>query len=366
MDAKPSAADIGLDEIQLSQEIAATLKIEPVKLQSGAQQRLFPGKIQYDDDRGRSSKISSPVVGKVLDTKVRLGEHVSAGDILLVIESQDIGTAYSDYIKANSDYLTARRALELARDLYEGKGIAKKDLQQAENDEQKARAEFFRAKERLLNLHVSPEYLDRPIDQQKIRSSFSLRSPLTGIVVERNVTPGQIVGNDPSQTLFTVANLTTVLAVADLSDKDLTRISLGDQVEVMADAYPDLKFGGKIIYISDLVDPATRTFKFRCRIENKKGLLKPEMFVRIIVTTGQPGKGLSVVPASAVVHEGERDVVFIRIQKNRFRRKQVSIEEFVYLDPENPQILIHEGLQPGEEVVVQGGILLENLLTNPA
>ena len=361
----PATAPLA-DEIQLPQESATALQIELVKLYDKGVQRIFPGKIQYDDDRGRSSKISSPVVGRVVETKVKLGEHVSEGDVLLLIESQEIGTAYSDYIKANSDYQAARRAVELAKDLYEGKGISKKDLQQSENDETKARAEFFRAKERLLNFHVSPEDLDRPLEQQKIRSTYFLRSPLAGIVLERNINPGQIVGSDPSQVLFTVANLATVLAVADLPDRELTHVKLGDRVEIMADAYPDMKFSGKITNISDLVDPGTRNFKFRCRIENRTGLLKPEMFVRIAVTSGQPGKGVPAVPVSAIVHEGEQDILFVRTSGNRFRRKMVTIHEIVSLDPDHNLAIIREGLQPGEEVVVQGGLLLENMLTNPS
>lgn len=363
---KEESAVVGPDEIRVSPDAMSAIEIIKVTSLSANQKRVFPGKIQYDDDKGRSSRISSPVVGRVVETPVRLGEHVVQGDILSVIESQEIGTAFSDYIKAQSDHQSAKRAVELARDLYEAKGISRKELQQAENDELKARAEFFRAKERLLNLRVSPADLDQPVDQQKIRSAYTLRSPLTGIVVERNISPGQIVGNDPAQVLFTVANLASVIAVADISDKELTLITRGAPMEVLSDAYPERKFSGKVVYVSDLVDPATHAFKFRCRIENVSGLLKPEMFVRIAVVSGKPGVEVPAIPASALIRDGERDIVFVRNQAGHFVRRKVVMQEMVDAGQDQPVALIREGLKPGEEIVVRGGILLQNLFSNPS
>ena len=124
-------------------------------------------------------RISSPLQGRVLEVRAHLGERVQAGSVLLVLDSQEIAQAYSEYVKEDSDLQYATRARELAKDLYENKALALKDLKQAENELIKARAEFRRAKERLLSLRVPAQELDKPLEQQKITSRFEMKSPLS-------------------------------------------------------------------------------------------------------------------------------------------------------------------------------------------
>ncbi|HEX9154581.1 MAG TPA: efflux RND transporter periplasmic adaptor subunit, partial [Nitrospira sp.] len=185
---------------------------------SGSQQDLsLAGKVAYGEDR--YSKISSPLQGRVVEVRVHLGDRVKAGDVLMVIDSPDIAQAYSEYVKEDSDLQYATRAHELAKDLYENKAMPLKDLKQAENELVKARAEYRRAKERLLSLRIPAEELSKPLDKQKITSRFEMKSPLTGIVVERSVTPGQSVGGDANQVLFTVADLDMLQVVADVYER---------------------------------------------------------------------------------------------------------------------------------------------------
>src|SRR5436189_2068958 len=186
-----------------------------VELGSEVHDLSLAGKIAYGEDH--FSRVSSPLQGRVLEVRAHLGEHVQAGSVLLVLDSQEIAQAYAEYAKEDSDLNYATRAHELAKDLYENKALALKDLKQAENELIKARAEFRRAKERLLSLRVPAQELDKPLERQKVTSRFEMKSPLTGIVVERNVTPGQSIGGESGQVLFTVANLDMLQVVADVS-----------------------------------------------------------------------------------------------------------------------------------------------------
>jgi cobalt-zinc-cadmium efflux system membrane fusion protein len=186
-----------------------------------------------------------------------LGEHVEAGSVLLVLDSQEIAQAYSEYAKEDSDLQFATRAHELAKDLYENRALALKDLKQAENELIKARAEFRRAKERLLSLRVPAQELEKPLERQKITSRFDMKSPLTGIVVERNVTPGQSIGGDSGQILFTVADLDLLQVVADVYERDLAYLALvkeGQQAKVSVEAYPDVSFPATVTTIGDVVE----------------------------------------------------------------------------------------------------------------
>jgi cobalt-zinc-cadmium efflux system membrane fusion protein len=141
--------------------------------------------------------VSSPLKGLVLEVRAKLGQGVKAGEVLLVIDSPEIATAYSDYVKEISELALAKRNYELALDLYGDKALPLKDLRQAENDLNREKAEFRQAKEKLLTLRVPAAVLEKPLEQQTIGSRYELKSPLTGTVVDRNVTPGQRVGGIP-------------------------------------------------------------------------------------------------------------------------------------------------------------------------
>jgi cobalt-zinc-cadmium efflux system membrane fusion protein len=136
---------------------------------------VLVGKVAYGEDR--YSKISSPLQGRVVEVRAKLGDRVEAGATLLVIDSSDITAAYSEFVKEASELEYSTRAQELAKELFATKALALKDLKQAENDLIKARAEFRRAKERLLSLRIPAQELEKPLAQQRITSRFEMKSP---------------------------------------------------------------------------------------------------------------------------------------------------------------------------------------------
>jgi cobalt-zinc-cadmium efflux system membrane fusion protein len=278
---------------------------------------------------------------------------VSAGQILLRIESAEIGAAYSDYAKADSDLNFATRNYEVAKELYETKALSKKDLVQAENDFLKFQAEYRRARERLLALRVPASELDKPRVQQRMSSRFDLKSPIAGTVVERNVTVGQMVGTDPAQMLYTIADLSVLQVVAEVYEKDLRRVSKGAPALVTVEAYPDESFPATVVYIGDMVDPTTRTIKIRCNVQNHDLRLKPEMFARVKLRTGSETATL-VVPKEAVIELGGQTFVYVQSAEATYVRKSV---ETGTVSGNAVQIL--EGLQAGDRVVVKGALLLK-------
>jgi len=309
------------------------------------------GKVAYGEDR--YSKISSPVQGRVLEVRARLGDHVKTGDILLVVDSPDIAQAYSEFIKEESDLTYAIRAYELAKDLYETKALPLKDLKQSENDLVKAKAEFRRAKERLLSLRVPAVELDKPMDKQTITSRFEMRSSLTGTVVERTVTPGQSVGGDPAQVLFTVADLDTLQVVADIYERDLDLIHAGLTATVTVEAYPDAAFAAAIAAIGDVVDPNTRTIKVRAWVDNASHKLKPEMFARLHIDIGE-GKEFISIPKEAVLEIDGKEFVYIAQPNGTYLKQEVKVGS-----ASDDHLRILRGLKLGDRVVTKGAILLK-------
>ena len=319
---------------------------------SGLQQDLsLAGKIAYGEDR--YSKISSPLQGRVVEVRAHLGDRVKAGDVLLVVDSPDIAQAYSEYVKEDSDLQYATRSHELAKDLYSNKALPLKDLKQAENELVKARAEFRRAKERLLSLRVQAEELNKPLDKQQITSRFEMKSPLTGIVVERMVTPGQSVGGDVNQVLFTVADLDMLQVVADVYERDLALVKEGQFAKVKVEAYPDVDFPATVAAVGDVVDPASRTIKLRAWVNNQDHRLKPEMFARLHIQVGDATRIL-VVPKESVLEADGKQFVFIVEEPNRYVKQEVKVSSF---SPDHMRVV--DGLTPGQRIVTKGAVLIK-------
>ena len=332
-------------------EARSQIVVEAAQLKPIAGELSLPGKVQYSEDR--FARISSPLVGRVTDVRAKLGEKVVAGQILLGIDSADIGAAYSDYVKAQSDLQLATRNFELAKDLYETKALSRKDLVQAENDFFKAQAEDRRARERLLALRVPVAELDKPRAEQRITSRFELKAPLEGTVVERSVTVGQLVGADPAQMLYTIADLNVLQVVAEVYERDLSRVTKGIPVSVTVEAYPGETFSGTIAYVGDVVDPNTRTIKVRCSVTNRGLKLKPEMFARVNLKIGS-GSPVLVLPKEAVMEVGGREFVFVQAADGRYVRRSV-----VTGVTSGDTVQIREGVEAGERVVVKGALLLK-------
>ena len=323
----------------------AEVTLEPV--QSGL---TLSGKVAYGEDR--YSRISSALQGRVLKIYVKLGDRTHAGDVLATIESPEIASAYSEFVKEHSDLTYARRAYELAKDLYNIKALPQKDLKQAENDFIKAQAEFRRAGERLLALQVPREELKKPIEQQTITAQYQIRSPITGTVVERMITPGQSVGGDANQVLFVVADLAKVQVVADVYEKDLGLFKVGQSATVTVEAYPGVTFPAVIAAIGDVVDPSTRTIKVRASVNNDGLRLKPEMFARLNVklTEGLP---YPLIPQEAVLEIDGKIYVYV-IQNDHPQKREVRIGH-----ASGEKIAVLDGLTPGERIVTKGAVLLK-------
>jgi cobalt-zinc-cadmium efflux system membrane fusion protein len=288
-----------------------------------------------------------------VEVRAHLGDRVKAGDTLLIIDSPDITQAYSEFVKEASELEFATRGYELAKELYQTKALALKDLKQAENDLIKARAEFRRAKERLLSLRVPSFELDKPLAQQRITSRFDMKSPLTGTVVERTVTPGQSVSADAGQVLFTVADLDRLQVVADVYERDLALVKVSQVARVNVEAYPDADFAAVVAAIGDVVDPNTRTIKVRAWVDNQDHRLKPEMFARLRLDIGD-AKPFLTIPKEAVVEVDGKYFVYLVESPDKYIKREVRVSNV-----SNDMVRVLQGLSPGQRIVTKGAVLVK-------
>ncbi len=340
--------------LELSQDFlrSGQVQIEPVLASSEEVAVRTSGKAGFNEEH--LSYVSSPLAGRVVSVTAHAGEHVEAGQTLAVIDSPDLGAASSEFIKARADLILAERNHKLAEDLLAAKAMAAKDFQKAEDEFVKAKADLRRTRERLLSLGVPQDQLDGPLEALHVRSQFNLTTPISGTVVERTLTLGQMVGGDAPQRLFVISDLNTLWVTADIYEKDLPLIHAGQEVSVQATAWPGEEFGGRIDYIGDTVDPASRTIKVRLTVDNHALRLKPEMFVTATVHTNDNTTVLSV-PMTAVHGEGSGQAyVFTGVDGNRFMRRAVTLGIKT-----NDRVAILGGLSPQDQVVTVGSILLK-------
>ena len=341
-------------EVRLSPELIASgqVQIEPVAASSETLTVRTSGKAGFNEEH--LSYVSSPLVGRVVDIGVRPGEPVEVGQRLATVDSSDLGAASSEFIKARADLILAERSYKLAQDLFAAKATAAKDFQKAEDEFVKAKTDLRRTRERLMSLGVPEKELDVPLDALHVRSQLDLIAPIAGTVVERHLTLGQMVGGDPAQRLFVIADLSTLWVIVDIYEKDLPLIRSGEAVQVRAAAWPEADFNGRIDYVGDTVDAASRTIKVRATVDNRQLLLKPEMFVTATVSTTSSVTVLTV-PIAAVHGEGAgQSYVFAVVGNDRVVRRPVTLGSRW-----DGRVAVTDGLSAEDRVVTTGSILLK-------
>jgi membrane fusion protein, heavy metal efflux system len=309
------------------------------------------GAVDFDNDQATS--VLAPFSGPVSRLLVSLGDQVKKGDPLALVESPDFATAISTYGKAFATARTDRRLADLDKDLIQHHGVAQREADQAETDAANAEADRDAALQALVSLQVDPQTIKdiqtgRPISH----SGAMIRSPIAGTVVEKLITPGELL--QAGTTLcFTVADLSRVWVTAQVFGSDLASVNRGDPAEVVT-GVASKNFSGTVDNISALVDPDTRSVGVRVVVENPGELLKKQMYVRVLIQAGEEGTGL-LVPVSAILRDDEKlPFVYIALPHSSFARQHVTLGYRA-----GDQYEIVAGLQAGNQIVVEGGIFVQ-------
>jgi cobalt-zinc-cadmium efflux system membrane fusion protein len=289
-------------------------------------------------DVSRTVPVNALATGRVVDLRVRLGDTVRKGQVLMSMASADVGQALADLQKFQSDAELARRAHDRARTLSEHEALAAKDLEAALNADDKAQADVRAAQEKVRLLGGNAEHPS---------STIELRAPVSGTIVEQNVTSSAGVKSlDNSPNLFTIADLSRVWVLCDVYENNLQQVKVGDRATVRLNAYPDRSLTARVSNISRVLDPATRTAKVRLELENREGILRPGMFATVLFTSQQM-VSRAVLPASAVLRLHDKDWVFIPAGGARFKRVEIQTAP----GSRDQQQAVLSGLRPGDRVV---------------
>jgi len=303
----------------------------------------LPGIVEADP--ARIANVLTPLSGRLIALKASLGDRVAKGQVLAVIDSPDLAQAYDDYDKAADSEKVTKRNLDRQLAQFKIGAISERDRDQAISDHDQAQAELTRTLTRLGVIGADPK-ASQP--DRKI----TLRAPASGSITQIAVAQGNMI-NDPTQPLMTLADLSRVFVTAQAPEKDLAGIAKDQPAAISLIAYPGEVMTGRVSFVSDVVEPDTRRTKIRISFDNAKHLLKPNMFGT--VTLDGPAINQVVLPTSALLINNERITVFVAVAPWTFERREVDAAF-----EEGNQIQIRSGLKAGDQVVVQGGVFLND------
>ncbi|MEO7063825.1 MAG: efflux RND transporter periplasmic adaptor subunit [Dokdonella sp.] len=309
------------------------------------------GVVDFDNDHATS--VLAPFSGPVSRLLVASGEHVNKGAVLAVVDSPDFATAVSVYKKALATANTARRLADMDKDLVQHDGVAQREEDQAKTDAGNSAADRDAARQALVALDVEPRTI-KAIEQGRPtpRIEGMIRSPVAGTVVEKLITPGQLLqaGTTPC---FTVADLSHVWVMAQVSAADLASVSVGDPVDVVTGIAGN-DFSGTVDNIAALVNPDTRAVLVRVVVDNARGFLRKQMYVNVRIHSRKESHG-ALIPVSAILRDDENlPFVYVAQPDGGFARRHVTLGYRT-----GDQYDVPEGITAGDQVVVDGGIFVQ-------
>jgi cobalt-zinc-cadmium efflux system membrane fusion protein len=355
--ANPPATDSSKPrELRLTDEQRGKVRLEQAAVSSFHRTIETTGTVAFDQNR--ATQVLAPISGPVSRLLVEVGARVGRGQPLAVVASPDFAADVSALRKAEATAKNARRVAELDQQLWKNDAIARRDMEQAETDAVAAEADRDSALQQLRDLGVDAKTLaDIEQNRPAYNAGGTIRSPLAGTVVEKLITPGQLLqaGTTPC---FTVADLSTVWVMANIFESDLPFIAPGDSARVLTEAGgPPIV--GKVDYISALVDPTTRAIAVRVVAPNPNGALKRDLYVRVAIQASRASSGL-LVPVSAVLRDDENlPFVFVANPDGTFARRRVQLGSRIAAQQGEDRQEITSGLTAGETLVVEGGLFLQ-------
>jgi membrane fusion protein, heavy metal efflux system len=315
--------------------------VAPVQQKSISRSKVVTGAVEADPTR--TVKILAPVTGRVGELNVSLGDAVKKGQRLATIDSGDLAQAVADAEKARATVRLTKSAMERAVGLNKAGGLALKELEQAQNDYRQATSELKRAEARLEVIGDSGT-----VSGQR---QIVLTAPIDGTITALDTAPGDFIDNS-TESMMTISNLEKIWVTASVQEKDLSFVQKDERVEVSLLAYPGEVFSGRVQVISQLLEADTRRNKVRISFENPYGIFKLNMFATVRFFA--PAAQSILVPSSALFIVNDTTSVFVETAPWTFQRKPVVIES----DYEGSTIV--RGLEPGERIVVRGGVLLND------
>jgi len=329
----------------LSDTMQQKIQVDEVKMQPVRNSISLSGKIEANEDKW--VKVYPVVGGVVEEMKVNLGDYVTKGQTLAVIRSSEIADYQGQLSFAQSTVKIAEKSLSSAKEMLAGGLATDKDVIAAETDLEKARADLKRIQQ------------TNAIFGSKPNAMQTISAPISGYVIEKNVTDKMQYKVDGSQPFFVIANLEEVWVMANVFESDIAKIKVGYDADIKLIAYPDQSFTGKVDRIFSILDPQSRVMKVRVKIPNKDHLIKPEMFARINIRYDDGANQMPAIPARAIIFDKNKNYVMLYRDKCNIETREVEIYETI-----GDTAYIKSGLNDGDKVITRYQLLVYDAIND--
>ncbi|TPG58692.1 efflux RND transporter periplasmic adaptor subunit [Hymenobacter nivis] len=328
----------------LTDEVMKELRIDTVKERPMLDELSLTGQIAPDEDH--TAKIFPLVGGVVEKVDVELGDYVRQGQQLAIIRSGEIADLQNQGTAAGSDLAIARKNVDVAQDMFKAGLSSERDVLLARSELQKAQGTAGKSRKQLAIYGVTPD------------GKYSLKSPISGFITDKNVTTSMQFNNSNVENLFTVSDLDDVWILANVFQSDISKVQPGFTADVTTLAYPGRHFAGHIDKVFNILDPDSKVMKVRVKLRNPGYLLKPEMYAQIKVQNAAGGT-MMAVPASAVVFDKDRTFVMVYKDRNHVETRPVTIASTV-----GDVSYVAKGLKDGERFISQNQLLIYDELND--
>lgn len=348
---QPAPAKAARDPLTVTADAELAGRVEIAALGSSEVRELLrvPGRVEADENR--MARIGAPVNGRITDLQATVGQEVRRGAVLATINSTELSSAQLAFLKAQSQRELAARSSARAKQLFDADVIGAAELQRRQSELTMAEAELGAAADQLKVLGMSTAAVNRLAETRSINSLSQIVASVSGTVIERKVTEGQVV--QPADPVFLVADLSSVWVLADIPEQNAGSIRVGEEVAVEIAALPGRTVTGRLTFVSPVVNPQTRTVQARLDLANQQREYKPDMLASVLIQ-GKPQQR-QTVPNDAVVREENRDFLFVRSGDNTFRLQAVQLG----IDYHGRRV-VEGGLREGDQVVINGAFHLNN------
>lgn len=327
------------------------ITFDTIHLDFVSSELALSGKIAVNDDK--VVKIFPLVSGQVSEVKVSLGDYVEKGKVLAIIRSSDMAGYYNELISSQGELAVAKKNLEVTGSLLTSGVSSEKDLLVAQNEYQKALAQFNKINE-VLKINGSSFPL-----KDSTGSGYLIKAPISGFIVVKNVTGGMDIRPDANDALFIISDLNEVWATANVFETDIPKIQVGMVAEVTTLSYPDKKFSGKVERISNILDPDTKVMSVKINLENEGFILKPGMFAHITIRIPE-NRSMLAIKNNAIIYSDNESYLL------RYRSKcDVSVQKVsVFKSLNNQSFIESDSLRNGDVVIQRGGLFIFTALIN--
>ncbi|TSD66466.1 efflux RND transporter periplasmic adaptor subunit [Inquilinus sp. KBS0705] len=333
-------------QVCISDSLAKMVKIDTAKTTPMKDELALSGEVSFDENK--VVKVFPFASGQVMEVKVSLGDKVSKGQTLAVIRSADVAGNYTDLTSTKADLSISKRQLEQAEYLYKNGISSERDYTEAKENYNKAVA---------ANSKVRDQIAINGGGNTSASGTLVIKAPGSGYVVEKNISAGNFIRPDNSNSLFTISDMKDVWIWANVFESDISKIKKGYDAKITTLAYPDKVFNGNVDEISSVLDPDNKVMKVRIALNNNDMLLKPEMFTNVLITNKENASSVAI-PASAVIFDNSKNYVIVYNSKCDLQVHEVSVIKTV-----DDVTYIASGLKPGDKVVSKSQLMLYNALT---